>query len=62
MIISQDPHMINKTSDLHIVETSPLVPPTLLRNDFALDQQAAETVANARQRIQGILSGEDHRL
>ena len=62
MISTKDLHMINKTSDLHIVETRPLVPPSLLRNDFALDKKAADTVAHARKRIQAILSGEDHRL
>ena len=50
------------TSDLHVVETRPLVAPALLHGDLPIDAKATETVAAARQRIQAILRGEDHRL
>ena len=50
------------TSDLHVVETRPLVPPGLLHQDFPTDIEAANTVACARQRIQSILTGKDNRL
>ncbi len=50
------------TSDLHVVETRPLVAPALLHGDLPIDAKAIETVAAARRRIQAILRGEDHRL
>ena len=50
------------TSDLHVVETRPLVPPGLLHQDFPIDLGAANTVALARKRIQAILRGKDSRL
>jgi len=50
------------TSDLHVVETRPLVPPSLLHRDLPLGEGAAETVRQARERIQAILHGRDDRL
>ena len=50
------------TSDLHVVETRPLVAPALLHSELSIDASATETVASARQRIQAILRGEDQRL
>ena len=50
------------TSDLHVVETRPLVPPGLLHRDFPIDSYAANTVALARKRIKTILRGQDPRL
>jgi len=50
------------TSDLHVVETRPLVPPGLLHQDLPIDLEAANTVALARKRIQAILRGKDSRL
>ena len=50
------------TSDLHVVETRPLVAPALLHAELSIDASATETVASARQRIQAILRGEDQRL
>ncbi len=50
------------TSDLHVVETRPLVPPGLLHHDLPIDALAVKTVSKARQRIQSILRGEDSRL
>ena len=50
------------THDLHVVDTRPLVPPALLHRDLPTDARATETVATARQRIQAILRGQDHRL
>jgi 3-deoxy-7-phosphoheptulonate synthase len=50
------------TSDLHVVETRPLVAPALLHRDLCIDQQATDTVSSARRRIKGILRGEDSRL
>ena len=50
------------TSDLHVVDTRPLVAPALLHRDLPIDTAATETVASARRRIQAILRGEDRRL
>ena len=50
------------TSDLHVVETRPLVPPALLHRELPLSDGAADTVQQARARIQAILHGRDQRL
>ena len=50
------------TSDLHVVETRPLVAPALLHRELLIDAASTETVASARRRIQAILRGEDLRL
>ncbi len=50
------------TSDLHVVDTRPLVPPALLHKELPIDSKAATTVSNARKRIQAILKGDDLRL
>jgi 3-deoxy-7-phosphoheptulonate synthase len=50
------------TSDLHVVETRPLVPPAALHRDLPLSDRAASTVQQARQAIQAILHGRDQRL
>ena len=50
------------TSDLHVVDTRPLVAPALLHRDLPIDTAATETVASARRRIQAILRGEARRL
>ncbi len=50
------------TSDLHVVDTRPLVSPLLLHQELPLDLVALKTVAATRRRIQAILRGEDPRL
>jgi|TARA_B100000959_G_scaffold120699_1_gene126834 3-deoxy-7-phosphoheptulonate synthase len=50
------------TSDLHVVDTRPLVSPLLLHQELPLEPAALETVAATRRRIQAILRGEDPRL
>jgi 3-deoxy-7-phosphoheptulonate synthase len=50
------------TSDLHVVETRPLVAPALLRQELPLGEVAATTVREARERIKAILRGDDQRL
>jgi len=50
------------TSDLHVVETRPLVAPVILQSDLPLTERATNTVQATRQRIKRILSGEDQRL
>lgn len=62
MVDFSDINLIDKTSDLHVVETRPLVSPSLLHNELPLDSQAAEIVSETRKKIQKILSGDDSRL
>ncbi len=62
MNFSVDSHLADSTSDLHIVETRPLLPPVSLHRDLPLDLESAEVVSKTRKRIQSILSGEDSRL
>ncbi|MFO0032979.1 MAG: 3-deoxy-7-phosphoheptulonate synthase [Cyanobacteriota bacterium] len=50
------------TSDLHIVETRPLVPPEALHREMPISETAARTVQLARERIKAILHAGDHRL
>ena len=50
------------TSDLHVVETRPLVPPALLHRDLPLSERSVATVQGARERIKAILRGDDPRL
>jgi len=54
--------MNSATSDLHVVETRPLVAPALLHRELPLGDRSAATVQRARQRIQAILHGQDSRL
>jgi len=50
------------TSDLHVVDTRPLVPPVVLHTELPIDDKAIRTVSLARKRIQSILTGDDKRL
>jgi 3-deoxy-7-phosphoheptulonate synthase len=50
------------TSDLHIVETRPLVPPEALHRDLPITEAASRTVQQARERIKAILHAGDQRL
>ncbi len=50
------------TSDLHVVETRPLVPPRMLHRDLPMGERSAVTVQQARERIKDILQGRDPRL
>jgi 3-deoxy-7-phosphoheptulonate synthase len=49
------------TSDLHIVETRPLVPPAVLHAELPISDQGSRTVQQARERIKAILHGGDRR-
>jgi 3-deoxy-7-phosphoheptulonate synthase len=49
------------TSDLHVVETRPLVAPALLHRELPLPEQGARTVQQARERIKAILHAGDQR-
>jgi len=53
---------MQQTHDLHVVETRPLVSPALLHHEFPITPEAAQLVAEARDRIRHILYNEDRRL
>ncbi|MCT0199548.1 3-deoxy-7-phosphoheptulonate synthase [Synechococcus sp. CS-1325] len=53
---------MNPTSDLHVVETRPLVAPAVLHRELPLSAAAAATVVSTRDRIKAILHGRDSRL
>ena len=50
------------TSNLHVVETRPLVPPALLHRELPIGEAASRTVQQARERIKAILHAGDQRL
>ena len=62
MTTSSNNPALEKTSDLHVVETRPLIPPSRLHNDIPLDQASANTVSKTRRSIQNILHNNDQKL
>lgn len=54
--------MTANTDDLRIQKTTELISPEQLVDDLKVSENAAKTVANARQTIHNILTGEDDRL
>lgn len=54
--------MTTRTDDLRIQETNELISPEKLIADIPVNEDAAETVARARQGIHDVLTGEDDRL
>ena len=62
MTTSSNNPALEKTSDLHVVETRPLIPPSRLHNDIPLDHNSATTVSKTRRSIQNILHNNDSRL
>lgn len=53
---------MHNTSDLHVVETRPLLSPALIKSELPLSDTAASLVSKTRDRIRRILSGEDQRI
>ena len=51
---------MRETNNLHVVDTTPLITPTQLKNELPISERAAETVATTRDAIRAILQGEDH--
>ncbi|OYQ68217.1 3-deoxy-7-phosphoheptulonate synthase [Pseudanabaena sp. SR411] len=51
-----------KTSDLHVVETCPLLAPVEVKTELPITPAIAKVVSNARARIRNILNGSDRRL
>tara|TARA_Y100001978_G_scaffold196205_1_gene205451 strand:+ start:1399 stop:2475 length:1077 start_codon:yes stop_codon:yes gene_type:complete len=62
MKISSNNQSLEKTSDLHVVETRPLIPPRQLHQDLSLDYTSASTVSNTRNLINNILHKNDSRF
>ncbi|VEP14451.1 3-deoxy-D-arabino-heptulosonate-7-phosphate synthase, phenylalanine repressible [Hyella patelloides LEGE 07179] len=53
---------MQKTSDLHVIETRPLLSPAFIKSEFPLSETAATLVSDTRDRIRQILAGEDQRM
>jgi 3-deoxy-7-phosphoheptulonate synthase len=53
---------MQKTYDLHVVETRPLISPAMLHGELPITEAAATLVADTRNRIRNILQNEDRRL
>ncbi|MCA6603279.1 MAG: 3-deoxy-7-phosphoheptulonate synthase, partial [Pseudanabaena sp. M007S1SP1A06QC] len=51
-----------KTSDLHVVETCPLLAPVEVKTELSITPAIAKVVSEARARIRNILNGSDRRL
>jgi 3-deoxy-7-phosphoheptulonate synthase len=51
-----------KTSDLHVVETCPLLAPVEVKTELPITPAIAKVVSSARARIRNILNGSDRRL
>ena len=51
-----------KTSDLHVVETCPLLAPIEVKAELPITPEIAKVVSSARARIRNILNGSDRRL
>tara|TARA_Y100001970_G_scaffold294351_1_gene451265 strand:+ start:6264 stop:7340 length:1077 start_codon:yes stop_codon:yes gene_type:complete len=62
MIASSDYQSLESTSDLHVVETRPLVSPSVLHNQWPNNENTLNTVTNARQAIKEILRNSDKRI
>jgi len=53
---------MRQTNNLHVVDTSPLITPTELRQELPISERVADTVATTRDAIRAILQGEDRRV
>ena len=53
---------MQKTYDLHVVETRPLISPATIHRELPITESAAALVSDTRDRIRNILQNEDQRL
>jgi 3-deoxy-7-phosphoheptulonate synthase len=53
---------MRKIQDLHVVTTTELIAPRVLKEELRVDEAIAQTVVDARQTVRRILSGADPRL
>jgi 3-deoxy-7-phosphoheptulonate synthase len=50
------------TSDLHVIETRPLLSPAFIKSEFPLTESSAQLVTKTRNHIRNILEGKDQRI
>lgn len=53
---------MQKTYDLHVVETRPLISPDLLHHQLPISEASSRLVADTRDRIRNIMRSEDQRI
>ena len=53
---------MHTTSDLHVIETRPLLSPAFVKSEFPMTQGIAQLVTQTRDRIRNILEGKDQRI
>jgi len=53
---------MESTEDLNVIDTLPLIPPSILRKEVPMTEAANRTVIECREAIKRILRQEDHRL
>ena len=53
---------MHSTSDLHVIETRPLLSPAFIKSELPIVEKAAKLVTQTRDRIRNILEGEDKRI
>lgn len=54
--------MMDITSDLHVIETRPLLSPAFIKSELPIAPKVAQIVSQTRDRIRRILEGEDQRV
>ena len=50
------------TSDLHVIETRPLLSPAFIKSELPIADEVAQLVTKTRDRIRNILEGKDERV
>ena len=53
---------MDTTSDLHVIETRPLLSPAFIKSELPIAPQVAQLVTQTRDRIRNILEGKDRRV
>lgn len=53
---------MHSTSDLHVIETRPLLSPAFIKSELPIVKKAAKLVTQTRDRIRDILEGKDKRV
>jgi len=53
---------VNSTSDINVIELSPLTPPVAIKREIPITAKATETVVRGRRELREALAGRDRRL
>ncbi|MBE9046195.1 3-deoxy-7-phosphoheptulonate synthase [Pleurocapsales cyanobacterium LEGE 10410] len=53
---------MQNTSDLHVIETRPLLSPAFIKSELPIEEDVAKLVTQTRKRIRDILEGKDQRV